>query len=656
MNRASPHAARGRLVDLVLRHRRLVAVFWLAVTVAGVLLAGQVTGRFSSTQELPGLPSYQAAEVLQHSYGIGSNPPVAVVMTLPAGERIASPAGRSDLATILRPLSSDHSLHVVSYLSAGDRRLVSSSGRSTLALVYGGTSPPTSAQLTSRMRPSAPPGVMIHATSLGDLASGGGSGGIGVLAEGLIGGLAALLVLAVVFGSLLAVVPLVIAVVSILATILLIGAVSIVTPVSNIVEFLIALIGLGVAIDYSLLVITRWREECARGLSNEDAVARAMSTAGRPVAFSGLVVAVGLLALVLLPIPFLRSFGYAGLLIPLVSVAVALTLLPALLAGVGQKLDRRRRRSSASPGRRWQSWTRMVIRNRLLAAAAGLAILATLLGFATRLSAGEPRPGSQATAGPAHDGLVALRQAGFPDGVLAPIDIVAPDTAAGALASQLTGLPGVYATVVAPGPQWHRAGTALLQVLPAGPTSSASGNATVASVRGLAARVSPQVLVTGDGPLEADFVSALYRRFPAILALVAVLSLLPSAVANTWVVCTVVPFIVAVVAAVTASQARSPLAACSTTVAFEVDSSGRGRRRDGLPMPLPNDGAPSSFRDAARPAWACPVRAAALCPADYQAGARPLPVAGSSRPGRSPAGGRSGDGPVQEESGFRPGR
>jgi hypothetical protein len=170
MNRASPHAARGRLLDLVLRHRRLVAVFWLAVTVAGVLLAGQVTGRFSSTQELPGLPSYQAAEVLQHSYGIGNNPPVAVVITLPAGQRIASPAGRSDLATILRPLSSDHSLHVVSYLSAGDRTLVSSSGGSTLALAYGGTSPPTSAQLTSRMRPSAPPGVMIHATSLGDLA------------------------------------------------------------------------------------------------------------------------------------------------------------------------------------------------------------------------------------------------------------------------------------------------------------------------------------------------------------------------------------------------------------------------------------------------------------------------------------------------------
>jgi RND superfamily putative drug exporter len=510
----------------VLGHRRLVAVFWLAVTVAGVLLAGQVTGRFSSTQELPGLPSYRAAEVLQHSYGIGGNPPIAVVVTLPAGERITSPAGRSDLGKILGPVSADRSLRVVSYLPAGNHKLVSRNRRSTLALVYGGANPPASARLTSQLRSSAPPGVIVHATSLNDLASGGSSGGIGVLGEGVIAGLAALLVLAVVFGPLLALVPLIIAVVSIFTTFLLIGLVSTVAPVSNLVEFLIALIGLGVAIDYSLLMISRWREEHARGLSNEDAVARAMSTAGRSIAVSGLVVAVGLLSLVLLPIPFLRSLGYAGLFIPLVSATVALTLLPVILAGPGRRLANARRRGPAGPGRRWQAWASLVIRHRLLAAAAGLAILGTLLGFATRLSVGEPRPGSQATAGAAYDGLVALRQAGFPDGVLAPVEIVAPDATVSALSSQLTTLPGVYATLAAPGAQWHRAGTAVVQVLPAGPTSSPAGKATVSSVRSQTARISPQALVTGDGPFEADVVSALYSRFPAILGLVAALSLL----------------------------------------------------------------------------------------------------------------------------------
>src|SRR5258708_5757985 len=134
MNRASPLPARGRLAGLVLRHRRLVAAFWLAVTAVGVLLAGQVTGRFSSAQELPGLPSYRAAEVLQHSYGIGNNPPIAVVVTLPAGERITSPAGRSDLGRVLGPVSADRSLRVVSYLSAGNPQLVSRDRTSTLAL------------------------------------------------------------------------------------------------------------------------------------------------------------------------------------------------------------------------------------------------------------------------------------------------------------------------------------------------------------------------------------------------------------------------------------------------------------------------------------------------------------------------------------------
>jgi putative drug exporter of the RND superfamily len=526
MKRASAVLARGRLVDLVLRHRRLVALFWLAVTVAGVLLAGQVTGRFSSSQSLPGLPSYRAAEVLQQSYGIGDNPPIAVLVALPAGERITGPAGRSDLSRILTSLSADRSLRVVSYLSTGNPQLVSGNARSALALVYGGAHPPTAAQLTSRLRSSVPPGVIVHATSLNDLASGSSSGGIGILGEGVIAGAAALLVLAVVFGPLLALVPLIIAVVSILTTFLLIGLVSTVAPVSSLVEYLIALIGLGVAIDYSLLMITRWREERARGLSNQDAVARAMSTAGRSVAFSALIVATGLLSLVLLPVPFLRSLGYAGLFIPLVSAAVALTLLPAILAGPGRRLGTARRRSPAGPGRRWQAWAGLVIRHRLLAAAAGLAILGILLGFATRMSVGEPRPGSQASAGAADDGLVALQQAGFPDGVLAPIEIVAPDATVSVLSRQLTTLPGVYATLVAPGAEWHKAGTAVVQVLPAGPTSSAAGKATVSSVRSQTARISPQALVAGDGPFEADVVSALYSRFPAILALVAALSLL----------------------------------------------------------------------------------------------------------------------------------
>src|SRR5205814_8831440 len=97
---------------------------------------------------------------------------------------------------------------------------------------------------------------------------------------------------------------------------------------SPIVQFLVALIGLGVSIDYALLVVVRWREERAHGLIGDAAVERAMQTAGRAVVFSGTTVAIGLLALVALPLPFLRSVGYGGMLIPLISVLVAMTLLP----------------------------------------------------------------------------------------------------------------------------------------------------------------------------------------------------------------------------------------------------------------------------------------------------------------------------------------
>src|SRR5262249_56447940 len=126
-----------------------------------------------------------------------------------------------------------------------------------------------------------------------------------------------------------------------------------VTSISFVVEFLIALVGLGVAIDYSLLVVTRWREERAQGQDNTSAVIAAMNTAGRAVVFSGLTVGIGLVALVVLPVPGLRSIGLGGMLIPLISVAVTTTLLPAILGGIGPRIDwpRLRRGGSARPPR-----------------------------------------------------------------------------------------------------------------------------------------------------------------------------------------------------------------------------------------------------------------------------------------------------------------
>ena len=129
------------------------------------------------------------------------------------------------------------------------------------------------------------------------------------------------MILALVFGSFLAFLPLLIGGVSVLTTFLIVGGLTEITGVSQIVEFLIALVGLGVAIDYSLLVVSRWREERSAGRPNADAVAVAMEHAGRAVVFSGLTVAIGLLSMIVLPVPMLRSVGYGGVLVPLVSVA-----------------------------------------------------------------------------------------------------------------------------------------------------------------------------------------------------------------------------------------------------------------------------------------------------------------------------------------------
>src|SRR5437762_1895559 len=111
-------------------------------------------------------------------------------------------------------------------------------------------------------------------------------------------GAGALIVLLLVFGSVLAVMPLLIAAASILTTFLIVWGLTGITDVSFIVQYLLALIGLGVAIDYALLIVTRWREERGRGAGPEEAVARAMTSAGRSVFFSGVTVAVSLAALI----------------------------------------------------------------------------------------------------------------------------------------------------------------------------------------------------------------------------------------------------------------------------------------------------------------------------------------------------------------------
>jgi RND superfamily putative drug exporter len=242
-------------------------------------------------------------------------------VTLPVGASVNSPAVLSGLRTVESRLRAGiPGARIASYASTHSAAFVSRDGRTTFALAY---PPPDNESFGNNSRAAKRAeaaltglrvdGAPVHVTGIDALQTQtGGSGGPGVLLESLLGGLGALVVLAFVFASLLAFVPLLMAIVSIMTTFLVLWGVSQLTSVSMIVEFLVALIGLGVAIDYSLLVVVRWREELAHGHEGEEAVVRAMQTAGRAVAFSGTTVAIGLLAMIVLPLPFLRSIGYAG--------------------------------------------------------------------------------------------------------------------------------------------------------------------------------------------------------------------------------------------------------------------------------------------------------------------------------------------------------
>src|SRR5262245_31438675 len=188
-----------------------------------------------------------------------------------------------------------------------------------------------------------PAGTTVHVTGhdpIMEANSKGETTGPNVLVEALIGVFGALIILIFVFGTLPAVLlPLVVAVSSILNTFTLVWVLTYVTDVSIAVQFLIALVGLGVAIDYALLMIFRFRDELREGEDVETALVETMTHAGRSVIVSGSTVAIGLLSMVILPLPFIRSIGIGGMLIPAVSVLAAITLMPALLAVLGARIN-----------------------------------------------------------------------------------------------------------------------------------------------------------------------------------------------------------------------------------------------------------------------------------------------------------------------------
>jgi RND superfamily putative drug exporter len=516
-------SALGRMAGFVLRHRRLVVVFWLVMFVAGGMAAGRVSKRLSFDFSLPGQPGYETASRIIHTYGNGGDqPPDIAVVNVPAGQTVAadehSIASAFDAARREEP-----SLRIVDLGVTGDRYFVTDGGRATFGLVF---SPPANGFGADKAVTAAKttlarqlPGYGVSLTGLSELESGGSSKGPGVLVETMIGGAGALLVLAFVFASFLALVPILVAAVSILTTFLVVLGLTYLTQVSFIVEFLIALVGLGIAIDYSLLLVTRWREERARGADNAAAVVRAVETAGRAVVLSGITVAIGLVALVVLPVPGLRSTGIGGML-------VVNTLLPALLGGMGPRVDWPRVRKEHNASRAWSAWGRGVVRWRWAAAGLAIVVLGLFAVPALQIKVGMTGVDALAKTGTAHDAFQELTSGGVPQGVLTPIEVLTTAQAGPSIRSELSHVPGVVTADLPAGEAGSRDGTSDIVVLP---VSASVNNTTLAPVRAVqdaVAHRSGVIGVTGAGAIEQDYSHAVFGNFPLMFALIAVVTFL----------------------------------------------------------------------------------------------------------------------------------
>jgi RND superfamily putative drug exporter len=527
-----------RLTETVLRHKVAVFIAWGVLTAVGMVASGPASKALDQRFSVPGREGWDASQEILRTYGTGGETlPFVAVAKLPEGRTVDSPGVRAELtrveATARRSVPRSR---IAGYGSTGDRTFVSEDGRTAFVYVFPGRSDDPFGANVDAMRAyrdalekvtvAGAPVLLTGYDALFD-SSGEGAEGPGLLLEAVIGGAGALLVLIFVFGSWLAVVPLCMAIASVLVSFLLLLGLTTVTEISPIVQFLVALIGLGVSIDYALLIVVRWREEREKGLAGDEAVAAAMRTAGRAVVFSGTTVAVGLLALIALPLPFLRSMGYGGMLIPLVATAAAVTLLPAFLATTrADKMDRKRIRRRDRSQRFWQRWSEGVVRRRGAAAALAVAILAVLLFAATGLHLGNADPETIAKEGTARDGLTALKDSGIGSGALAPTETIVDAADAGKVAAAQAEIEGVHGATAPQGPDWRRNGTALVAAVPNEGDESSAGRDAVQRIIDAGHEASPSARVGGSGPLNADFIDAVYGAFPLMIALISIATFL----------------------------------------------------------------------------------------------------------------------------------
>ncbi|MGX9889224.1 MMPL family transporter [Streptomyces sp. NPDC002276] len=374
-----------RMAELVIRRSRLVLVVAVvAVALMGVLGAGAFGKLLGGGYDDPSSASSRAAKVIDRKFGGETN--LVLLVSATEGRVDGTPAERSGRALVAKLKREQHLENVISFWDTSSPDLRSKDGREAVVLahvkgndterdenaksVIDAYAGPYEDSLTVRAGGGAAVTSEMGTQSAKDL----------VLAESIAVPLTLVLLLLVFGSAVAALLPLAIGTIAIAGTFAELFLLGSVTDVSVFAVNLTTALGLGLGIDYALLMVSRFREQLATGASVDDAVRRTVSTAGRTVAFSAATVAAALAALLVFPQYFLRSFGYAGVGVVVIAAVSTLFVMPALFVVLGHRVNGGRlpwanRGRSGTRAPLWGRLARTVMRRPALTALPVLAVL-----------------------------------------------------------------------------------------------------------------------------------------------------------------------------------------------------------------------------------------------------------------------------------------
>lgn len=511
----------------VVRLRWWVVAAGLAVVVAGATWGAGVFGALSGGgYDDPDSESNRAAAIAEQ---LGRGEPDLVVLWSSDTLAVTDPAFRDAVAGTVATLRGRPEVaQVAAYTDEpASPALVSTDRRATYAAVYlAAADEDGKAAAYHRIEPGlAAPGLTTRVGGLVAFTDQANAQTKEDITRAEIFSLPVLFVLLVLIfrGLIAALSPLLIGGIAILGAFVAVRALTYVTDISVFAINVITLLGLGMAVDYSLFVVSRFREELAAGKDVPAAIRTTVATAGRTVMVSGLTIVLALSSLLIFPQPFLGGMAIGGMAAVLVAMVAALTVLPAALSLIGRRVDRLRiplpRRSR--PGAGWARLARSVMRRPAPYLIGVLAVLAVFAAPFLRVEFG----GFDERVLPADTQarIVGERlNTGFPGGGENPIDVLVTGGSAEALAGQIAALPDVTAATVTAG----RGGSSLITVSYPATLSRGESRDIVSAIRDLTPPPGAEVLVGGRPAIDLDLLESLADRLPWMALIMALATIL----------------------------------------------------------------------------------------------------------------------------------